>query len=315
MAASVGAPPPDRASPPHTLILRNPRSGGAGAWEEIADRIRAAENVEVVETDSAEEATRRARSAVTDETGVVAAAGGDGTVHSAVAGLEGRDDAPALGILPIGTGNDTGRSLGIPEDPDGALDVLLAGRTRTIDLLDLELDGRREILVNACSGGFSGEVTARITDEIKETWRHLAYARVAVEQMGDPPVYDLALRIDGAEERDFRAYQLVIANGTYMGGGLALVPDARPDDGLLDVAIIRSAPLPRVWTLLPSILRGEEPESELFYRVRGERVELTVDPPVRLSLDGEVTEGRSISARVRRGGLRVVVPADGGAPA
>ncbi|MDX1577619.1 MAG: diacylglycerol kinase family lipid kinase [Gemmatimonadota bacterium] len=306
--AQAGRGTADAGSAGRILFVRNPAAGSADAWERVADRLEGEARIEVVETESPDEATELAHASRTPDTTAVVAAGGDGTVHALVQGLATRGDAPALGIVPLGTGNDLSRVLSIPEDPVEAVEAALAGGTRRIDVIELERDDVREYVVNACSGGFGGEVTSRIDEEMKETWGRLAYLRVAFAEMTSPPVYDLFLSIDGEPEERWEAHEVVLANGSYVGGGIPLVPDGSPDDGRLDLVLVRPGPRRKILGLLPALLRGDEPDSDLFFTARCETVELRSRPEMTVSVDGEAGRASSLRARIRPSALDVLVP-------
>ncbi|MEZ4422043.1 MAG: diacylglycerol kinase family lipid kinase [Gemmatimonadota bacterium] len=294
------------------VLIRNPGAGTAESWSELEERVMQHPQMEVRATEGPGDATRLAVEARAEGADLVVAVGGDGTISEIVQGLAPDFSRTALGILPFGTGNDTIRSLGIPEDPLEALDIVLAGIDRPVDLVRVELDDRVRWMLNTCTGGFSAEVTSCITDEIKDRWGRFAYLRCSLDALGDLPEHTLDLRVDGEAVPSTEIVQLVLANGRFAGHGVAVAPEAHMDDGLLDVVVVRAAPLPRLLALVPAVLRGEQPESELILAGRGASVELELDPPMAVSVDGEVTDVGALRLDVLAGAGRVRAPAEAG---
>ena len=153
-----------------------------------------------------------------------------------------REDASAvvLGLIPLGTGNDFARTLELPTQVDEAIALLLAGHTRAIDLVRVTSDEVR-YFVNVSAGGFSGLVDERLTPEMKKTWGPLAYLRGAAAALPDLRAYRTTVSLDNAESLTLSLYNVVIANGRYVGGGTQIAPQASIDDGLLDSFWSRNA--------------------------------------------------------------------------
>ena len=164
---------------------------------------------------------------------MIVAAGGDGTLNEVVNGV--REDASAvvLGLIPLGTGNDFARTLDLPTDIDQAIDLLLAGHTRAIDLVRVTSDVRR-YFVNVSTGGFSGLVDEKLTPAMKKTWGPLAYLRSAAAALPEFRAHRTTVSLDNAESLTLNLFGVVIANGRYVGGGMRIAPEASVDDGLLD---------------------------------------------------------------------------------
>jgi YegS/Rv2252/BmrU family lipid kinase len=174
-------------------------------------------------------------------------AGGDGSVHAVVAALHrrgelaatGRAAAPpaagALGILPLGTGNDLARALGLPLDAAAAARVVLEGRDRPLDLL---VDDEGGIVVNAVHLGVGAEA-ARSAERLKERLGKAAYAVGSLVAGAGSPGWRLRVEVDGrpVAQGDVPLLMVALGNGTSVGGGAELTPDASPDDGLVDVVV------------------------------------------------------------------------------
>lgn len=214
-------------------------------------------------------------------------AGGDGSVHTAVASLRRRGelspDRP-LGLVPLGTGNDLARTLGIPLDPAGAARALLTGRPRPLDLL---VDDTGGVVVNAVHLGVGAEAAEK-AGALKERLGKAAYAVGSVLAGAGSTGWDLRVEVDGEPlHTDEPVLMVGVANGRTIGGGAELAPDAAPDDGLLDVVVATSTgPLARLGFGV-ALREGGHVEREDVVAVRGRTVTVTGEP-FPLNADGEL---------------------------
>ena len=288
-------------------VILNPTAGGGEEGEEIRAWAARRPGVRVRETSQAGDGRRWAREAAREGIDLVVAAGGDGTVHEVACGIvEHEGPAPALGIVPLGTGNDLVRSLGVPQDVEEALELLDRGRRRAMDAVRLEGVGDEpRFFFNALNGGFSGDVHDALDPELKERWGPLSYLRSGLETWGERTPYELELEVDGEESRH-EALNLVVANGAYAGHGIPVAPGADPFDGLLDVLLIRDAPALELSGLAARMLTGEPVEHELLARWRARSVRIRAERSLPVSVDGEPGELSEASVEVRPGALRVV---------
>jgi YegS/Rv2252/BmrU family lipid kinase len=235
--------------------------------------------------------------------------GGDGSVHTAVGRLRARgglDPDRPVGIVPLGTGNDLARTLGIPLDPADAARALLAGRTRRLDLV---VDDDGGVVVNAVHLGVGAEAAERASG-LKDHLGAAAYAVGGVLAGAGSSGWNLRVQVDGDPlDLDGEALMVGIANGRTIGGGAELAPGAEPDDGLLDVVVATSTgPLARLGFGV-AMRDGEHVERDDVLTVRGRVASVTGDP-FPLNADGELSG--PLSARtwtVEPGAWSVLVPA------
>jgi diacylglycerol kinase (ATP) len=283
-------------------IVLNPHAGDGDASDltELAETL----GYEILTTEEPEDALRLARAAAREGYDVVAAAGGDGTVHDVAHGLFQAGGETALGIVPLGTGNDLARNLGIPMDVRAAIEALERPR-RALDVIRLEIDGSPTICLNVLNGGVSGQVSEAVTDEMKERWGRLSYLRAMTEAVDQISPFRVRLDADDGDVEEFAAYNVAVANGPRAGGGIPIAPEADLSDGRADVVMVRPAPMHRLVALLPAVLNGTEPESELFVSRRLGRGRITVDPALPFSLDGEPGEGSDFLFEVVPSALQV----------
>ena len=130
-----------------------------------------------------------------------------------------------------------------------------------------------------------------IDAETKDRWGRLSYLKAASESLANLQRFRVILRVEDPEQLTFSAYNLAIANCPRVGGGFPIAPEADPTDGLADVVIVRPAPMAKLVTLLPAVLRGDEPESALFQSWKVREGEVLTDPVLPYSLGRRADPG------------------------
>jgi YegS/Rv2252/BmrU family lipid kinase len=286
-------------------IIVNPLSGGVGPAEgrrraERAAAVLTAADVagDVFLTESRGHARDLAAAAVKRGARIVVAWGGDGTVNEVATSLVGT--ATALGVVPSGSGNGLARELGVARRPERALADALAATPRSIDAG--ELGGR--LFVNVAGIGFDALVAACF-DRDHGGRRGLAtYARITWREMWRYEPRDYC--VDGAVLR--RALLVTLANTGQWGSGARIAPDARPDDGRLDlVAFEESSRLSAIATI-PRLFLGTFSTARGVSTRRIELVAIECDRPMAFHVDGEPAQGGTrLEASVRPAALRVAV--------
>jgi YegS/Rv2252/BmrU family lipid kinase len=279
------------------LVITN--SGAGTADEETLDRALASifdrASVEVTATSNPGEldgVLHRAGSRT------IVVAGGDGSLHAVVAALYRRHDLgkAVLGLIPLGTGNDFARSMGIPLDTEAAAQVLVEGTARPVDLIVDELG---EVVVNSVHVG-AGAQASRRGARWKERLGRVGYRGLNLGRLGypigaalaavRPPYVRLRVEVDGAVVVDVDRPVLMVAigNGQSVGGGAELTPEADAEDGRMDVMISRSlGPLARLG-YAAHLARGRHHERDDVIYVRGRTVSVAGDE-FYCSADGEIS--------------------------
>jgi YegS/Rv2252/BmrU family lipid kinase len=264
--------------------------------------------VEDVLVDHKRELRKHAARAVSHRFDVVVAVGGDGVVLQVVQSLA--ETQVALGIVPMGTGNLLATNLGIPRRHAPAVDVVLGGGSRRIDLGRLSVDGKRHAFAVACGVGFDAEVMKATGKGQKDRWGKLAYVASAIRKSGRVRNVVHELTIDGVHTTT-EAAQVFIAN--FGRTGLAFEPrlEVQPDDGVLDVMVVRaSGPLPGLlagWEALRQADLGESSAGHAF-RARARKVRIETEPSRLVEIDGSVVGTTPIKVTVRPAALTVIVP-------
>ena len=244
-----------------------------------------------------------ARQALADGVDVVMACGGDGTVRCVATALAG--SGVPLAVLPAGTGNLLVRNLELSTDLDEAVAAALDGGVRTIDL---GRAGEERFAVMA-GLGLDASLTTDVPEKLKARVGWLAYVVSAARHLRDPR-FTVRMRLDDGPVRRLRARTVVVGNVGKLQGGLVLLPDAVPDDGLLDVVVV--APYgPVDWLRVAGRVLARRPyEDPRLHRARARRVELEAVPAQPSELDGDdAGERRTFVLEVEPGALALKVAA------
>lgn len=215
--------------------------------------------------------------------------GGDGTINSVVNALAGRFDQVQLGILPLGTANDFARTIHIPPDLERAIATLREGHKRRVDVGKVTTgdDSRERYFLNVAVGGFSSIAKEKLDETRKDLWKVLAYAVSAFKALPELEEYALKLRLDDEYTVELSAFNVVVANAMFAGGGFPVAPEAIVDDGLFDVVVTASGTVPEMAGLAGKALRGEHMEDDNIFFRRAKKVELSSEPTFYLTTDGE----------------------------
>ena len=281
-----------------TVVIFNPKSGSSGddfrAQIEEALDSRGIE-YSIVETQENLGGDELARRAYCDGAKHIFACGGDGTVMAVVNGLaremqkEGQagadENAPVLSIVPGGTANLLATALDIPHDVEKAIAIAIAGEVRVLDL------GRcgPHFFALGVGLGLTERLVSRTSTKQKETLGKAAYALAMLRELGARPVTFTLKRDDKRSQRK-RGVAVIIANAGEIGGKMKFAPDAKMDDGLLDICILHRFFLRDAFRLVWNMLTGNVRQDRAVSFYQAKRVEIRSDPPLDLQVDGEVVE-------------------------
>ncbi|MFI6243036.1 diacylglycerol/lipid kinase family protein [Micromonospora sp. NPDC050795] len=241
------------------------------------------------------------RQAVRDGAELVFACGGDGTVMACVTVLAGSD--VALAVLPAGTGNLLAANLGLSGDLARGLEVVLQGGRRRIDVGAV---GEQRFAVMA-GMGFDAHMLDATNDTAKEHIGWLAYAAGAAQHLRDRPMH-LRITLDDRPAFTRRSRTVIVGNVGRLQGGIRLLNDAQPDDGLLDVAILSPRTL-RHWAALGwGVLRRKQTVSNME-TFTASRVHVRSKRAQPRQLDGDLIDpGKDLLVAVLPQALLLCVP-------
>jgi diacylglycerol kinase (ATP) len=252
------------------------------------------------------DAERAAASAAADGCELLFVAGGDGTVNEAINGLSGAGalDKVTVGIVPFGTGNDFAAALGIPTEPEAALDVLFAGRELRADLG--RVNGR--VFMNTSGGGFIGEVSVAVTPQLKTIAGRLAYLIGGAQTLLDFDPVEATITIQPGAVRMTRAlYAFAVCNSRLIGGGRLIAPEAIIDDGLLDVCLIDAMSALEFVALARKVAQGDHVSDPRVTYFQANAIDFEFSRETNVNTDGEVFNVRRCEYRVLPKAARFLV--------
>lgn len=286
--------------------------------------------VDWVETTEDSPGEAQAREAAEAGAEMVIACGGDGTVRSVATGLNGT--SAALGIFPEGTGNLLARNLGLPLDLDRAVEAAYRGKDRTIDFCHADItrpDGSEERLHFAVMAGvgLDAQMIVNTDDDLKKRFGVLAYAVAVVKSLGGGNRLKVTHRTDDSDEQRTSAHSIIVGNCGELVGTIKLIPDAEPDDGILDTVIMRPKDL-LGWVQIAGLIvgqmvskavakatgrsdraRGQRKASNTLRYMTGETFHATLSRPEEFEVDGDtVGEVTSFTVGLENLALKVRVP-------
>lgn len=289
------------------MVVANPTAGGGRAGRLIGKvdnalrSMRMDHHVRVPE--SAADMEAAARTAADEGAAIVAILGGDGSVSCAANGLLGTP--AAMAVLPAGTGDDFARSIGAGR-LHHALRLLGAPVIVPIDVVKLTAGATTRHFVNVAGAGFDSEVneranamrrrlggTATYVAAVGATLSHFTPAHYEIE------VDELPISVD--------AMLAVVGSGGSYGGRMKVLPDARLNDGVMDVCIVEALSKPAFIRAFPRVFLGRHTTHPKVRMLRGSRVTLEANRRVQVYADGELVGPLPAIFEIRPGALPVVV--------
>lgn len=284
-------------------LLTNPSAGrgrGARIAAAAVPRLRdAGFEVEDLRGRDADEAGDLARDCVERGVETLVAVGGDGMVHVAIQALAG--STTRLGLLPAGTGNDVARYLGVPRrDPDAAVDVVVAGRERTVDLAR----AGSLYFLTVLAAGFDAVVNER-ANRMRRPRGQMRYNLATLAELRTLRPIDYVLELDGVTRR-LAATVVAVGNGPSFGGGLRITEGALLDDGLLDVVVIEPLSRRELVRTYPKLFRGTHVHHRGYHHHRVRSVTVAASG-ITAYADGERIGPLPLTVDVVPASLRVLV--------
>jgi len=227
--------------------------------------------------------------------------GGDGTLNLAVRQLD--LERVTLGIIPLGSGDDIAKTLGIPSDLEGACEIILRGTTRTVDVA--EANGVRYLGVAGI--GFDSLVAAWVNENTSFFRGSLLYVYGILRLLPRFRPLRIIMTIDGVSTVEELMFA-VVGNSHRYGGGIAIAPDARIDDGKLNAYLIGRCSRFDLLTTLPLTYSGNHVKRRFVRMVEGTRFEIDAERPLDLFADGEKVATTPVVVTLARERLTVAAP-------
>ncbi len=301
-----------------TLVILNPHAGGGRArqvFHRIEDPLaRAFGELVLALTERPEEVEAHLDSAARAGITRLIAVGGDGTNNVVLNALAHRPELKmTFGSISVGTGSDWSRSLGVPREPEKAIEWFASAQPTDCDLGRLEYSDDRNpgrsvsrVFLNIASAGISGEVDARVNRASRRTSSTFLRATLATLLKYRPQ--RVAIACDGEEFYSGPCYLLAVANGRCFGRGMWVAPQALIDDGLFDVVLAEGMPRRRILLALRTIFSGEHIKRKDVHHTRAATVLVhSADGPMALDLDGEEGCGQDLRFTVLPRALRILL--------
>ena len=292
-----------------TLLIANPaaRHGETARLLPVIERLLSNFPHDTAVTERVGQATELAAEA--SEYSSVVAVGGDGTVHEVLNGLMRipEADRPALGLIPTGSGNDTRRTIGIPDDIARAALLLASGRRRRLDVGVCN----GIYFNNSISAGLDAKVTAKAVEYKATTtrsglWLYLSAALHVLFR--DLDCFHVRMGFDGAAPEPVEMLMIAATIGKTYGGGFFITPDAEPDDGLFDVLLMDPLSLVGALTRLPFVVAGKHTRMKPMHMSRHTSLVIESDQALPAQIDGEVLLEMRYDISILPGAIECIVP-------
>ena len=286
------------------LAVVNPIAGN-GSAKRVLPRIlqSVAGRCDVATTRYSGHARQLARTAAADGYDRVVAIGGDGTVNEVANGLA--HSQAALGIVPLGTGNDSATNLGIPRDSTVAINHAITAEPRPIDLGQVTTAQGSAYFVSVAGFGFDAAVAWRVNRMPKLIGGTLPYVAGVVLTLWQYRASGVRMCVDG-RMFDRAVFMAAVANNPSYGGGMRIAPHARPDDGLLEVCLVSDLSRFEVLRMLPKLYSGGHVGNPAVEMISCQELTAEGSAQIHCHADGELVGALPAQFRIWPNALRCV---------
>jgi YegS/Rv2252/BmrU family lipid kinase len=301
-----------------TLVIVNPRAGGGrtkSVFARLEGQIKSLFGDPLIAfTENSDDVSKSLDAAAKAGVSRIIAVGGDGTNHVVLNALAQRGELGlTYGSIPVGTGSDWSRCLGVPADPVKALEWLAAAEPVPCDMgsveyLDTSAGGkpRSRVFLNISSAGVSGEVVQKVNRARRRTPFTFIRATLATLMRYKPQRITII-----CEDQVFysgKSYLLVVANGRYFGRGMWITPLALVNDGLFDVVVVEGMPRRRILLAFQTVFKGTHLKREDVHFIRSPFVHVrSEEGPLGLDFDGEEGSGQDLRFAILPGAANLLI--------
>ena len=299
--------------PVPATVFVNPSAGRGGAGRKIAEvRQEFARRkclVDLVETASVQEFRASVQARITSGCRTFIAMGGDGTLQLLV--REVIERGLQIGVIPAGGGNDFAAALGIHKNLSQAVDVIVAGKSRSVDVVRVRTEsGRGELYLGGGGLGLDAEAVRHANGKFLQWSGRLRYVASAIAALRGFSGIEIEADFPEGDLPQLKKRVLLAAalNTPTYGGGLRLAPDTRLDDGMLEIVMIEMLRKREVLALLPRLLSTGELRTKKVTRVRARKVCFVTQGESWFHGDGELLGRAPVKIEVMNSALRVLAP-------
>ena len=267
-------------------IIYNPTSGKELFKRMLPDVLikleKAGYETSAYATEREGDATLEAERALKQQYDILIVAGGDGTLNEVVNGIAEQPNRPKLGVIPMGTVNDFGRALHLPNDIMGALDVIIEGHSTKVDIGKMN----NRYFINLAAGGQLTQVSYETPSKLKSIVGSFAYYIKGFEMLPQMKAVDLRIEYD---DKVFQGEALLFLLGltNSMAGFEKLVPDAKLDDGYYTLIIVEKANLAELGHIMTLASRGEHTKHPKVIYEKAKSINISSYTEMQLNVDGE----------------------------
>lgn len=289
------------------MLIINPSSGKEKAKDFEDDAVAILEqnhiDVTVKYTEKEGDAVRFARAACENHFNTLVAMGGDGTINEAVNGLAMESERPDFGFIPLGTVNDFARALGIPMQPQKALQVLSQQHTKPVDIGQIN----DRYFMNVLAVGAIAEAVYDVSPEQKSRFGPLAYLIEGAKALKDKTPFNLNISYDG-KVWEGKAYIMLVALTNSVGGIESFAEHAEVNDGYFHVFILRELSLPQVFKIIPDLLSGKLQNNGQVEYFAASNLKVESEEDLVVNIDGDEGVHLPFEAKVLHNELNIFVP-------
>ena len=292
-----------------TLVVNAMSRSGEAAFDDARDKLAAA-GIELLEAHAVHDPEQMGPiiKAAVAKAPMVIVGGGDGTLSSTVDHFVGSDTVFA--VLPLGTANSFARTLGLPLDVDGAIEVIAYGRRKRIDLGVIDGD----YFANVAAMGMSPLIADTVPNWLKSWFGVFGYVFWAMRVAFKFRPFRLKVTLDDGSVVKSWATEARIANGRFHGG-VELVEEARLDSGEMVIQAVTGKSVARLaWSWFTTLFKLRH-RDQTVTEWRGRRMSLEARPTQKISIDGEIAARTPVVVEVARGAIEVAAPRDDSSPA
>lgn len=249
-------------------------------------------------------------SSIDERSDILLVAGGDGTLHEVIDGMMQRpvESRPPILLIPLGSGNDTARMIGARGTLADIQRRISAQQSRDWDVLECTIGAEQvtRYCTNVLDVGFGGEVARRYTNGLRKLPARLGYVTATLQGFVSSKARRMSVRIDDVLIDD-EMLLTAVANSKWFGSGIGIAPLAKPDDGILDITVVKNVGPLTYARFLPDLMRGVPIRDPRIHYHSGRECMITTNEPLPIEIDGEFVGFTPIMVKVHHKAVRLLV--------